>query len=421
MLTLLSFIVVLGVVIIAHEWGHFIVARRNGVRVEKFSIGLGPRLWSKKIGQTEYVVSAIPLGGFIKMAGENQDEIRNQPDEFSSKTLWQRGKIVMAGPGINILLAFLIMPFVYLFGIQEPVYLSQSAVIGWIEENSAAEKAGLKEGDQIVSIGTNTIGAWKDLSQALLSKNASAIAIKRGDERLTLSLDGPLAGLNPYFRPVVQNVLPGKAGDRAGLQSGDILLSVNGTPVTSFNHFFFLTKNTAGQEIRLGISRQGSSSVVLVTPEYDERLQKVIVGIALGTETVFRKYGLIESIRTGAGNLVDSISMTFAAIGKLITGKMSMDSLGGPIGIAQMSGQAAKAGLGAFLSLMAMISLQLGIFNLLPIPVLDGGWLILFFCEAIRGKTLSKRFIQIAQSTGFGLILGLIVYVSINDILKLLR
>lgn len=421
MLTLLSFIVVLGVVIIAHEWGHFIVACRNGVRVEKFSIGLGPKIWSKTIRETEYVVSAIPLGGFIKMAGENQDEIRNQPDEFSSKTLWQRGKVVLAGPGINILLAFLIMPLVYLFGIHEPVYLSQPAVVGWIEDFSTAQKAGLKEGDRIISVGSETIDTWKELSQSLIGKNVTSITVKRGNDQLVLSVSGPLTGLNPFFRPVVQKVLPGKPADRAGLQAGDIVLSVDGTAVTSFNHFFFLLGNKAGKEVHLGISRHGSASVALVTPEYDEHLKKVIVGIAMGNETVFRKYGLIKSIRTGAGNIVDSIVMTFAAIGKLITGKMSMDTLGGPIGIAQMTGQAAKAGLGAFLSLMAMISLQLGIFNLLPIPVLDGGWLILFICEAIQGKTLSKRFIHIAQAIGFSLLAGLVVYVSLNDILKLLR
>lgn len=421
MVTLLSFLVMLGIVVVVHEWGHFIVARRNGVKVEKFSIGLGPKLFSKKFGDTEYVVSAIPLGGYVKMAGENQDEIYHFPDEFSSKTLWQRGKIVSAGPAINIVLAFTLMPLVYMIGIQEPKYLKAPAKIGWVEDQSTAQLAGLQAGDVIVGVGEKQIENWKELREALISKSVPNLKINRGGQPLILSVAGPLSGFYPDYRPVIQKVLPGKPADQAGLQEGDIMLSVNQTPITSFNHFFYLIGDKAGKEINIEISRGGLNMNQVVTPLFDPKAKKVIIGISMGNETQFTRYGLIESVRTGTSNLVDAINLTFSVLGKLVTGKLSMEVMGGPVQIAQMSGQAAKTGLGAFISLMAMISLQLSIFNLLPIPVLDGGWIVLFTIEGIQGHPLSKKMINAAQFTGLSLLIGLMIYVTLNDILKLVR
>ncbi|MFI5304440.1 MAG: RIP metalloprotease RseP [Nitrospiria bacterium] len=421
MVTLISFLVMLGVVVIVHEWGHFITARRNGVRVEKFSIGLGPKLFSKKVGDTEYVVSAIPLGGYVKMAGENQDEIRNLPDEFSSKTLWQRGKIVFAGPAINIVLAFLLMPLVYMIGIQEPKYLNEPAKIGWVEDQSTAQVAGLKAGDLVIGVANQPIENWKELREALMSKSVSRLEIKREDKLISLPVTAPLAGLYPDLRPVVQKVLPGKPAERAGLQEGDILLSIDQTRITSFNHFLYLIQNKAGKEINLEINRGGTTMIRVVTPLFDPKVKKVILGISMGNETLFTRYGLLESIQIGTSNLVNSINLTFSVLGRLVTGKLSLEVMGGPVQIAQMSGQAAKTGLGAFIFLMAMISLQLGIFNLLPIPVLDGGWIVLFILEGIQGHPLSKKVINAAQFTGFSLLMGLMVYVTFNDIMKLFR
>lgn len=199
------------------------------------------------------------------------------------------------------------------------------------------------------------------------------------------------------------------------------MLSVNQTQITSFNHFFYLIGDKDQKEINLEINRGGSIMTRVVTPLFDPKAKKVIIGISMGNETQFTRYGFIESVRTGTNNLVDSINLTFSVLGKLVTGKLSMDNLGGPVQIAQMSGQAAKTGLGAFISLMAMISLQLGIFNLLPIPVLDGGWIILFTLEGIQGHPLSKKMINAAQFSGLTLLVGLMVYVTINDIWKLVK
>lgn len=421
MVTIFSFLVLLCIVVVVHEWGHFITARRNGVRVDKFSIGMGPKLFSKKVGNTEYVVSAIPLGGYVKMAGENQDEIHNLPDEFSSKTLWQRGKIVFAGPAINIVLAFILMPLVYLIGIQEPKYLKEPAKIGWVEDQSTAQMAGLQAGDLIIGVVNRPIENWKELREALMSKNVSRLEIKRGDRLLSLPVKAPLSGLYPDYRPVVQRVIPDKPADRAGLQEGDILLSVDQIRITSFNHFLYLIQNKAEKEINLEISRGGTTMTRVVTPLFDPKAKKVILGISMGNETLFTRYGLIDSIQIGTSNLVDSINLTFSVLGKLVTGKLSLEVMGGPIQIAQMSGQAAKTGLGAFIFLMAMISLQLGIFNLLPIPVLDGGWIILFILEGVQGHPLSKKAIHAAQVTGFSLLMAIMVYVTFNDIIRLFR
>jgi regulator of sigma E protease len=420
MITILSFIVLLAIVVAVHEGGHFMVARRNGVRVEKFSVGFGPKLFSKKVGDTEYVISAIPLGGYVKMAGENQDEIKNLPDEFASKTLWQRGKIVFAGPAINILLAFLLMPLVYLVGTKEPVYLTQPAKVGWVENDSPAQKAGMKDGDLITQVGDIPIDNWKQL-RALVGKTFTSLKIKRGDQLVDLSTSGDLTGIFPDLRPEVQKVISGKPAALAGLKEEDVLLSVDGKPIAGLNHFFYLLIGKAGETVKLDILRQGIPMTVSVIPVYDEKAKRVIIGIAMGAESHFVRYGLFEAVHTGSGSLIDSISMTFLVLGKLVTGKLSMDVMGGPIHIAQMSGQAAKSGLGAFISLMAMISLQLGIFNLLPIPVLDGGWIVLFGIEGILGHPLSKKMINTAQFMGLTLLVGLMVYVTINDIWKIFK
>ena len=421
MMTVVSFLILLGVVVTVHECGHFIVARRNGVRVLKFSIGFGPTVWKKESHGTEFAVSAIPLGGYVKMAGENLEEIQNHPDEFASKSLWQRAKIVFAGPAVNILLAFLLMPFVFLIGTKEPVYLNQPAKVGWVDNDSPAQMAGMKDGDLIARIDQTPIDSWKELRKAMIGKNFKSVQVKRGENLVELNTRGDLTGIYPDLRPEVQKVLPGKPAERAGLHEEDLLVSVDGHRIAGLSHFYYLIVDRAGDTVNLEILRHGSPMTVPVVPLYDKKSKRVIIGIVMGAESRLVRYGPIDALQSGLDSLIDSITMTFAAIGKLITGKQSLDTLGGPIGIARMSGEAARVGLGSFIGLMAMISLQLGIFNLLPIPVLDGGWILLIGIEAVRGKALSKKVIQVAQMTGLIFLLALIVYVSINDVMKLFR
>ena len=423
-MTLLYFLIVIGILVFVHEFGHFIIAKRAGVRVEKFSLGMGPKLIGRKWGDTEYVISALPLGGYVKMAGENPDEeVTGASDEFQSKTVWQRAKIAAAGSLTNIAVAFLLMPLVYMIG----TYAEGPAKVGFVEEGSPAEMAGFQAGDVIEDINGRTIGDWtRALTIIAVNPDTDVkVTLDRGGEKKVLTLRPEAAtelkigtaGLIPDMPAEFGRLRPGMPAEKAGFRENDKVLAVNGVTVYHWNQFSGMVKESGGKPLRILIDRIGKRHEITVTPAMDSG--RYVIGVEPFVRLVFKRYGFRDAISMGFTKTIETADLTLVTLRKLITFKLSIKTLGGPVMIAQMSGQAAAAGLSAFVALMATISLSLGILNLLPIPVLDGGLLVFLLIEALRGKPLSQKAMGVAQSVGAALLITLIAVVSYNDVMRM--
>jgi len=423
-MTFIYFLIVIGILVFVHELGHFIMAKRAGVRVEKFSLGMGPKIFGFKKGDTEYVLSALPLGGYVKMAGENPDEEpTGAPDEFQSKTVWQRAKIAATGPLTNIVLAFLIMPLVFMVG----TYSEGPAKVGYVEKGSPAERAGFMAGDVIEEINGRSISDWTR-ALTLIAVNPDTdvtVIIERLGEKKTMTLRPELAtelkigtsGLVPDMPAEIGKLKPGFPAEQAGVMVNDKIIAVDGKTIYHWIQFSSLVRDSKGSKLTLTVERNGKRMEKIVTPKEDGGRQ--VIGVEPVMRLVFKKHGFFESLRLGFDKTIESVDLTFITLKKLITFDLSIKTLGGPVMIAQMSGQAAAAGLSAFLSLLAMISISLGVLNLLPIPVLDGGMILFLMIEAIRKKPLSRKVMEVSQSIGAGLLITLIAVVSYNDVVRM--
>jgi regulator of sigma E protease len=423
-MTLIYFLIVIGILVFVHEFGHFITAKRSGVRVEKFSLGMGPKLIGKKWGDTEYVISALPLGGYVKMAGENPDEeVTGAPDEFQSKSVWQRAKIAAAGSLTNILVAFLLMPVVYMIG----TYAEGPAKVGFVEKGSPAEVAGFQAGDVIEEINGRSIEDWtKALTIIAVNPNTDVnVVLDRNGEKKVLTLRPEAAtelkigtaGLIPDMPAEFGRLRPGMPAEKAGFRENDKVLAVNGVTVYHWQQFSEMVKDSAGKQLRILIERGGQRKEIKVTPMMDSG--RYVIGVEPFVHLVFKRYGFLAAVERGFSKTLETADLTLVTLKKLITLKLSIKTLGGPVMIAQMSGQAAAAGLSAFVALMATISLSLGILNLMPIPVLDGGLLVFLAIEAVRRKPLSPKVMGVAQSIGAALLITLIAVVSYNDVMRM--
>ncbi len=423
-MTLVYFLIVIGILVFVHEFGHFIMAKRAGVRVEKFSLGMGPKIFGYKKGDTEYVLSALPLGGYVKMAGENPDEApTGATDEFQAKTVWQRAQIAATGPLTNIVLAFLVMPLVFMVG----TYTLGAARVGYVEKGSPAEQAGFQVGDTIERANGRTVVDWEkaEMQMAVNPDTDIAIVIERNNERKTLTLRPKLdperkigvSGLYPDFPAELGGVMKGLPAEQAGLKLNDKIVEVDGKTVHYWNQFSGLIKKSGGKKLAFTVEREGKPLSVTVTPI--EKDGKFVIGVEPLMRLVFKQYGFLDSVRLGFNKTIEYIDLTFLTLKKLLTLDLSIKTLGGPVMIAQMSGKAAAAGLSSFLSLLAMISISLGILNLLPIPVLDGGLLLFLAIEAIRKKPLSQQVMAVSQNIGAAVLISLIVVVSYNDVVRM--
>ncbi|HET7319743.1 MAG TPA: RIP metalloprotease RseP [Nitrospirota bacterium] len=423
-MTLVYFLIVIGVLVFVHEFGHFVMAKRAGVRVEKFSLGMGPRIAGFKKGDTEYIISALPLGGYVKMAGENPDEEpTGAPDEFQSKTVWQRAKIAATGPLTNIVLAFLVMPLVFMVG----TYAEGPAKVGFVEKDSPAERAGFLAGDVIEEVNGRHISDWtKALSLIAVNPGTDVtVTIDRGGEKKVLVLRPEsatelkigMSGLVPDMPAEIGKLKPGFPAEKAGIKPNDKILAVNRQTIYHWNQFSTLVKDSGGRMLTLDVEREGKRLEVPVTPVQDGG--RYVIGVEPMMRLVFKKYGFFESLRLGFDKTIEAIDLTFITLKKLLTFSLSIKTLGGPVMIAQMSGQAAAAGLSSFLSLLAMISISLGILNLLPIPVLDGGLILFLVIEAIRKKPVSRKVMEVSQSIGAAVLITLIAVVSYNDVMRM--
>lgn len=423
-MTLIYFLIVIGILVFVHEFGHFIMAKRAGVRVEKFSLGMGPKIAGFKKGDTEYVISALPLGGYVKMAGENPDEEpTGAPDEFQSKTVWQRAKIAATGPLTNIVLAFLVMPLVFMVG----TYAEGPAKVGFVEKDSPAERAGFLAGDVIEEVNGRRIGDWTK-AMSLIAVNPGTdvtVTIDRGGEKKVLVLRPEsatelkigMSGLIPDMPAEIGKLKPEFPAEKAGIKPNDKILAVDRQTIYHWNQFSTLVKDSGGRTLTLDVEREGKRLEVPVTPVQDGG--RYVIGVEPMMRLVFKKYGFFESLRLGFDKTIEAIDLTFITLKKLLTFSLSIKTLGGPVMIAQMSGQAAAAGLSSFLSLLAMISISLGILNLLPIPVLDGGLILFLVIEAIRKKPVSRKVMEVSQSIGAAVLITLIAVVSYNDVMRM--
>jgi len=423
-MTLIYFLIVIGLLVFVHEFGHFVMAKRAGVRVEKFSLGMGPRLFGYKKGDTDYIISALPLGGYVKMAGENPDEEpTGAADEFQSKTIWQRAKIAAAGSVTNIALAFLLMPLVFMVG----TYAEGPAKVGYVEKASPAEKAGFQAGDVIEEINGRRISDWtKALTLIAVNPDTDVtVTLDRSGEKKVLSLRPTEAtelrigssGLIPDMAAEIGRLRPGLPADKGGLKMNDKILAVNGMTIYHWNQFSLMVKESGGKKLTFLVEREGKREEKTITPVMDGG--RYVIGVEPFVRLVFKKYGFVESLQRGFTRTLETVDLTFITLKKLLSFSLSIKTLGGPVMIAQMSGQAAAAGLSAFIALMATISLSLGMLNLLPIPVLDGGLLLFLAIEAVRKKPLSQKVMEVSQSIGAALLISLIAVVSYNDVMRL--
>lgn len=424
-----SFIIVLGILIFVHELGHFLVAKALRVGVDRFSIGFPPRMVGFRRGETEYCVSWIPLGGYIKLRGEDPEEMvdPDDPATYSSRPPRQRAGIVAAGPIMNLTLSFVLMPIAFMIGMNIPAFLDNPAKVGWVVPGSVADNAGITAGDVIETLGDKRVDDWEDLFEAAVGaggvmtsrvlRDGNVLEVELDLEKMSVS-DG--LGVLPPMEPVVGAVAPGYPAQKAGLRRGDRVLSVGGLPVSHWNEMARIIHGSPGKSVTIRLLRDGERHRLEVTPRMDEQSGRGLIGISPESRTVNRRYPVFEAVSRGFERNVDLLKLTFRFLLDLVTLKASIKMLGGPIMIFQVTGEAAKAGLAEFIAFMAFLSLQLGILNLLPIPVLDGGHLLFLGWEGIRGKPMDVRHREMAQRIGFLVLILLIIVVSYNDILRIL-
>ncbi|MDG2954388.1 sigma E protease regulator RseP [Bisgaard Taxon 10/6] len=437
--SLVSFIIAVCVLVFVHEYGHFWAARKCGVKVHRFSIGFGKVLWRRvdKLG-TEFAVSAIPLGGYVKMLDERNEEVpvELKPQSFNGKTVLQRAFIIAAGPLANFLFAVLAYWIIYAVGIP-----AVKPVIAKVEPNSVAAAAQLQPDSQILAVDGEDAPDWETVNMLLASK--------LGNDSVVLTLtpfgenqprDKVLNLRNWSFNPekesafralgiqpvaskagnVLSSVVGGSPAERAGLKVGDILLQQDGSPVVWSDLVAQIQK---GSPISLLIERQGERHTLSFAPV--EKDGKYFAGIAPTFEPVNEKYrtelkyDILEALKKGVEKTAQLSWLTVKVIGKLFTGDLSLNNLSGPISIAQGAGMSASIGLIYFLSFMALISVNLGIMNLFPLPVLDGGHLVFLAAEGIKGKPVSEKIQDFCYRIGAALLLMLTVFALFNDFLRL--
>ncbi len=422
----LAFLVLIGLLIWFHELGHFLMAKLFDVKVEVFSIGFGPVLFNKKVGETEYRLSALPLGGFVKLYGE-EEQIEDRR-AFSSKPNWQKVLIAFGGPLFNFILAVLLFSFLSLVGRDVPKYLSERPIVGHVVENSIAHKLGIKEGDLIMEINSKRVQDWKEVERAvfenLLAKEWKVKVLRNGKEtnlfvRESLSRSAGF-GAEPWLPAVVGSVVKDSPAFQVGLQAGDRILKVNHKDINGWYELVKHIRESKDKPVLLTIQRENSTEEKTVVPKIDQRTGTPILGIAPYIEKVETKEPPLKALAEGFERTYMLSLLSLKALWSLITGGLSIKTLGGPIAIAQLAGESAQQGLLPFVGMMAFISVQLAIFNLIPLPVLDGGLILLFLMESIRRKPFSPKFKEAWVKAGYAIIIVLAGFVILNDILRIL-
>lgn len=444
---LLAFVVALGLLVVVHEFGHFIVARMCGVKVLRFAVGFGNVLWSRRYGpdQTEWALCAIPLGGYVKMLDEREGPV--DPAElsraFTQQSLGRRSLIVLAGPVANLLLAILLYWGLFMHGIEElrPVLAAPTV-------ETAAEQAGVQAGDLVLAVNDREVRSWEELRwellQDLADKRETRLQVRRKDgshELLSLAthelgidaLDKDpirLLGLSiepPPLPAVIGKVLPKAPAERAGLRDGDRIMAIDGTPVTLWSEVAKAARAAPGKPLSLEIERAGKRIEVSVVPDVieDKSGGKPIgrIGFSPRDEPAMRDamftlvaYAPGAAISKAIAQTWETSVFTLRMIGRMLTGELSLKNLSGPITIADVAGQSVQIGIPYYIKFLALISISIGVLNLLPIPVLDGGHLMYYLAEFLRGKPLPERVFAIGQRIGLTLLLLMMGVALFNDL-----
>src|ERR1051326_2979821 len=422
-------LLVLSVIIVIHELGHFAVAKFFNIKVETFSVGFGPRLFGFRRGDTDYRISAFLLGGYVKMAGETPaDTITGEAYEFLSKPKWQRFLVAAAGPAMNVFLAIGLIMGLYIYGTDVPEFLIGQAVIGIIEPGSPAEKAGLKPGDQIVSVEDKEKPDWQAVQNDFLTSPGRPVrmVIERAGQRMDVTVvperrgreEAGYVGMLPVIRTVVRAVQPNSPAKAAGLQPGDEIIRVDGVDLHNTGKTIQQAiQETTAKTFPITILRNNAQTELEVTPML--RDGRKIIGIDVPFPSIHVKLGMIGAFGKSLEINKENAVLIFQVIGRLLKRQASLRQLDGPVGIVAVSGQAYEAGFATLLTFMAVISLNLGILNILPIPILDGGVILLLVIESLMGRDLSLRMKERIVQASFVFLLMLPVIVLYNDVVKL--
>jgi regulator of sigma E protease len=450
--TILAFFVVLGTLVVVHELGHYWVARWCGVKVLRFSVGMGKVIFSRRFGpdQTEWAVSALPLGGYVKMLDAREQDLANLPAEdlkreFTRQTVWRRIAIVAAGPIANFLLAILIFAGLYSYGIPEPTTKLRA-----VPERSIAYQAGLRGGELITAVNGEPVEIWSDLRwkliQLAVEKKPAQLDVQRPnpgpsagnlldtvivpmDSLAAEDLEGDFLGKLglDLARPkaVLGKILPGGPAHHAGLQEGDLILDVNGAPVADGLAFVEMVRASPGKPLKIGGVRAGRQefnvAIIPQTQIKDGRtFGRIQAEVPMMPEMIIAGAPPFKALGKAAQKTWDTSALTLKMLGKMLIGEVSLKNITGPITIADYAGQTARVGLISFLSFIAFISISLGVMNLLPIPVLDGGLLLYYSLEVLTGRPVSERFGDIAQRAGLGILMTLMIVAVFNDIVRLI-
>jgi len=432
---ILWLLVLIGVMILIHELGHFWAARFFDVKVEAFSFGFGPRLFGFRRGETDYRFSLVLFGGYVKMAGEQvTDENIDDPRSFLAKPRWQRLVIAFAGPFMNIVLAVGVLTGLYMVKYQRASDADMQAVIGHVVPDSAAAKAGIQDGDRIVKLDGQNNPNWEDVG---LKEVASAyrpmyLTIERNGKRFdtivtpTLSerLGFGYAGWDERGEVQLGALEPGYPAERDGLQKGDVLIAVNGQPIHSVYKFQEMTKNSGGHPLDIEYSRDGQDRHCTVRPVYAklDGPARWVIGVAPQQKLhlITTRLSFPEALRESVRQNTKGAMLIGSFLKGVVQRRMSPKTITGPIGIAQLSGEAAREGPSAFFILMSMVSLNLAIFNLLPVPILDGGMIVMLLVEMVMQRDLSLSVKEAVLKLGFVFILMIVAFVLYNDISKIL-
>jgi regulator of sigma E protease len=437
-INILALIFVLSFLIVFHEGGHFVIAKLFKFPVEVFSLGFGKRLFGWKRKETDYRVSLIPLGGYVKVVGLGPDEsdIVSGTAETAqtvpgSRT--QRLLILVAGPGVNLIMALVLTAFAFMLGIEVAKYKNEAPVVRVIDHGSPAEKAGIHVGDQIVALSGRPVSTWEEveIDLGLAPREDIKVDILRNGITMGLTIqpepktkyDIGYTGLNPYIPAVVDRVVPGYPGEKAGLKVGDQIVSVGGKPVVLYFEVIRQIREATADFAKAGahpidmvVQRNGKEVTLSVVPRKEGDAWRI--GFTPKQETIRRSLGFTEAFSASWNENVRQTRLTFETVGRLFRGKGSMRQLSGPIDIAKFSGEAARTGLAPLLGLMGMLSLQLGILNLLPIPLLDGGQIFVTILESIARRDFSLAIKERLLQAGFVFLVLLMVTVLYFDVIK---
>ncbi|HUS07021.1 MAG TPA: RIP metalloprotease RseP [Bryobacteraceae bacterium] len=427
-------LVLIGIMILIHELGHYWAARLFDVRVEAFSFGFGPRLFGFRKGETDFRFSAILFGGYVKMAGEQPgEEGANDPRSFSAKPRWQRLVIAAAGPSMNILLAVGLLTGLFMVRYPRVANYNAPATIGYIQKGSPADNAGLREGDRIVQIDNHTNPIWEDVMfETVTNVNKPIlVSVDRNGQRFNTTLTTIAdeksglgsAGWDEQNDVQIGGILSGMDAEKVGLKRGDILVSLNGQPVRSISRLHELVRSSEGKPVEVTYSRDGQQKAVTIHPAFSNLEAgggRWMIGVQLDPRVVITQLSFPEALRESAKQNVKGASLIYQFLRGIVERRMSPKSLEGPIRIAQLSGDAARQGPTAFIELMTMVSLNLAIFNLLPIPILDGGMILMLLVEMFMRRDLSAPVKEAVLKVGMVFLMVVVVFVLYNDLSKIL-